>query len=359
MALFARKQKPFATPLALERQRLAQKRQREIAVERRRQQWQRFVGKYLRLLIGAVSLMLLMIVITFFIVTLHREQVYVVSEITFYGNQRIPSEELRLALEVYKGGSLLTISRHELTSRLKTQFTYLDQVSLTKLIPGKLEVGIVEKLPASVIINLAGAYLLDKNALVLAVIKSTPAEGITFEQSQIVAGYGDPNAAIVRELYLSKIAKVEDRAKVDWATVPLAEKESSLLEIQQTLAARLAQQLKSGIDAVELSEFKDLNRLFTYENVEYTRGEVIDDSYILISQRVNAYFNVRDELKVNEILWQSPYTIRVSVVSGKRFILSSIDDLDAQLAKLEPIIKNGLLAQGWSFDLRGAKIVVR
>lgn len=362
MRLFGRKKtQPLIknNSLAEERRMLAQKRKREIDSQRQREIRQRFVTKYLRIIVVGLIITLVLGLVGIVVSALHSEEVYLVTDISFYGNQRIPSAELQTALEIYKGSSLLTISKYDLSARLKTQFTYLDSVVVSKLLPGKLEVGIVEKVPSSVLINLTGAYLLDQEALVLTVLKSTPAEGITFEQSQIVAGYGDPNSQIVKEIYLSKITKPEDRAKVEWDKVPLAEKEAALREIQQTLASRLAGQLEEGVIAVEASEFKDLSKIFTYDNTTYKAGELIQANYLKVSERIVEYFDTREELRVTEILWQSQYTIRVSVVSGKRFIVSAIDDLDSQLFKLEPIIKNGILNQGQTFDLRGTKIVVK
>jgi cell division septal protein FtsQ len=342
-----------------DRSQLAVQRQKEL----RRQEFNAkviaVVTKYFRRLIVIVSILLVLFLSGFAIFKLHSEQVYIIKQISFHGNQRISSEQLHEVLDPYLGRSMLLVSKRELEGVLRQKFTFLKTVFVRKLLPGRVEIELAERRPVTSLINLTGAYMIDDESQIVGVLHQVSAEGLTFEQSQIVSGYGDVNAPVVQEFYLSKIEKQEDKDKVKWEEVPVKDKESALREIQQNLTARLRLQLEEGRVKVEESNFKDLPRIYSYDALTFNLGDSLDKVYLTYTQRIWSYFETSATLKAEGVLWESIYLIKLTTNQGKTFFFSSTDDVELQLEKLDAVIENGILTRGSEFDLRGKKIVAR
>jgi hypothetical protein len=350
---------PEASTREKERHKLANQRLKELRKQQRQERVVRLLAEHGRkVLVGGV-LAVILVTLGLVVTALHSQQVYIIQEIEVAGNERIPKAELENLLAEYKGKSMLLVSKSEITGKLTRQYSYIKNVFVRKVIPGKLYVDLFERKPSLMLINLAGVYLLDDDSYVVGVIHQLEAEGLTFDQAQIVAGYGDINAAIVKEFYLSKITTQEEKDKVKWEEVPVADKESALNEIRIVLNTRLTQQLREGEVFADESDFKELERINSYDNKAYQQGQQVDGNYLTFGIGIRNHFANLQQLKITQMLWESNYLVRVSTEQNKTFYFATTDDIDLQLGKLDAVISNNLLPTGSQFDLRGKKIVVR
>lgn len=358
--LFSRliRRKPVQDPKYTERARQARKQRQQMRQKLWRQKLRTYLIQHSQRLLISVIVLVTVGLIALFVFFVHSSGAYTITEINFYGNQRISGEHLRQLYADYLGGSMLAISNRQLEQVVLDEYSFVRYVDARKYLPGRVDIYIEERVPRFSWINLSGIYLLDSEGVVVGLVADYESQGLTNEQSQVVSGYGDVNLSAVQELYLSRFENAEERDLVVWADVPWEDKWQSLMDLRQNLTIRLQEQLLQGIPTLDESDFSDLPRVFSFENIDYELGDVTEEIYALFSQRIIDFLAQETELEMTRLLWQSDYSILVNTTE-KEFTFSSADSIDYQLKKLEAIIDEGILGQAISFDLRGEKIVAR
>jgi hypothetical protein len=349
---------PNAGKFAEDRRKQAIRAEQRLRRDMRRAQFYAYLTSHFNILATIVGTAVVVTLLVLVGIGLHSANTYVIKDITIAGNKRITPEQLNEILDPFKGQSMLLVSRREVEHKIRQRFGFVRSVSVLKILPGKLKIEISERNPVLVFVTLSGAYLLDDEYTVVGILGRLEVEGLTFEQSQIVAGFGDVSSALVQEQYLSKLSE-EERQTVKWEEVKHEDKEAALNELRQVLNARLEEQLAQGKVVADASEFTSLLRAYSLSNAVWEQGDEVNPDYVDLSVGLNDYATKHPEqIVLSRIVWYSEYLIRVEM-SGKILLFSSVDDLSYQLRKLEAVIQNNLLSQGNEFDLRGEKIVVR
>lgn len=341
------------------REQEARRRQKQITQQQRRARVTAFLAHYLKRVVILVVIMVLVAMLGAGALAVHSSQSYIVQNFEISGNQRITVEQVQEVVNPWQGASMLTFSKRQLEQAIVEKFKYLKSVNVKKVLPGTVQIILRERNPSVVVINLAGVYLVDDDGIIVGVVTSYQVEGLTFQQSQIVSGYGDVDSDLVRESYLSQITDETERNKVDWSKVERDIKLQAMEDLRNLLTARLESQIEQGKTKFEESEFKTMPVVYSYENNSYIEGEAVPIDKINYPLTIVEFANRQKDIEVDRMLWQSAYTLMVQLKNNKRFIFSSVDDINWQLGKWNALIINGVVSKHAQFDLRGEKVVAR
>ncbi len=324
-------------------------------------------------------------------------------EISIAGVEQLNVEEISQFLAEYRERSLLSLSAGEVESRLQENFTYIKEAYVRKIIPNKLEVEVVERFPAFSYVNMAGAYLIDEEGVVIRVLDYEETAPLTEEELAIIEGYVNPNSEKIKARYIEQLpaeeqekiqlqeareerlareaqrsaqssslsasststdsatstdtAEIEEEEKFVWEEVPLKKKQAVIDEMRKEYLVRVTSRLERFNGKV-----KELNlnllRVVELDVYAFQQGEEFD------SERFDLISTVRQELtlagySLHEINWRTPFNIRARIASGTEIVFTLSKPLSRQLSELAAIERVQTVNRLQEVDLRGELIAVK
>ncbi len=314
--------------------------------------------KYLRL--GLLGLIILVVIAVLGGVAyyLHREQVYILKNITVEGNSAISELEIVSELADLKDKSLITFSSSDIENRLKAKFPYIKDVFARKLLPGQLVVQIKERFPTNAYVNLSGSYLIDDDRVVVGIITSEAATALTANEILIFDGYGDINANYVFEQYLTKISSDAEKSKVVWDQVPESAKRQALSELKAALQTRIDTAFRAHEQSVTQAGWSTLRLMEGSDASDFKTGDRFPESKFELVANVAKYM-AEQELPVSKYLWQSDFSLLVQLSNNQQILFTTTKDLNRQLVALEAVRNKGDLERASVVDLRSELVAVR
>lgn len=289
---------------------------------------------------------------------LHQQRTYVITDITVSGNTQTSSLAIVSALDNLRGTSLLLVSTASVEQKLLSEFPYLKQAVVRKVLPGKIEIEVVERFPVMSYINLTGVFLLDDEGVVVTVVTSNEVPALTTEEQLVFDGFGDINANYTYEKYRSKFTDEEERAAIKWEEVPENEKRAALDELKNDLVVRVIAQQDAGLAVLNQSQFAQLPRVFAVDANAWKLGNKFLESKFEISKAIIDYLTV-EQLGIIKIQWQSDFTIIVDLVEGKQLLFTSTRDIHVQIQALETLRSRIDMTNVRIIDLRSELVSVR
>lgn len=289
---------------------------------------------------------------------LHQQRTYIITDITVSGNNQTSSLSIVSALDYLRGTSLVLTSTSSIEQKLLTEFPYLRQAIVRKVLPGKIEIDVVERFPVLSYINLTGVFLLDDEGVVVTVISNNEVPPLSTEEQLVFDGFGDFNADYVYERYRSKIAEGEERDAIKWEEVPAEEKRLALEELRQELVVRVIGLQDAGLAALNQSTFTALPRVFAIDATGWKLGDKFLENKFGISKAIIDYLTI-ESLGINKIQWQSDFTIVVDLSEGKRLLFTSTRDINLQIQALQTLRGRIDMSTARTIDLRSELVSVK
>jgi hypothetical protein len=314
--------------------------------------------KYLRFGLFAVIIVVFLVIFGGVAYYLHREQVYILRDITVEGNKAISELEIISELNDLKGKSLLTFTTGDVENRLKQKFPYIKEAFARKLLPGKLEIQVVERFPTTAYVNLSGSYLIDDDRVIVGVIISEPAPAFTDDENKIFDGFGDINANYVFEQYLTHIQSDADKSKVVWEQVPDADKKNALNEIKAALQARLDNAYRTHEQAVTQAGWSTLRLIEGSDATDFKTGDKFPQAKFDLVRSVSQYL-ADQQLPVSKYVWQSDFSLLAQLSNNQQILFTTTRPLAKQLTALDAVRNKGDLSRARVVDLRSELVSVR
>ncbi len=317
--------------------------------------WLRKKAKLGLIIAGAI---VLLIAIVGVVSVAHTAEVYKLEEIVVLGNSQITDLEIISALQHYIGTSLWLTPTTQVETELREIFPFLRAVYVRKLLPGKLEVRIVERFPVMAYVNLSGAYLVDEDNVVISQLGASEAVGLNDDELLVVSGYGDVNAAYVYEKYRAGIESEEERDKVVWEEVPEAEKKQALESLRQELLIRVKVSLEFNSTLVAQSGVVDLPLVLGYDADVWDPGQKLRGERYLVSKGIIDYM-AAEALSLVKLEWQTDFTVVATLAEGVQIFFTSTKPIEGQLWLLDTVRQQAELIGVTSIDVRGELVAVR
>lgn len=356
----SRNQRRGIIPTKLQREKLPdlrKQRQREERSRRLSELARSFKSK-LKLIVGILIAIAVVAVVGFLIYIAHREEVYVIKDIQISGNVQASKVELLAELQKYQGSSLLLVRSPEIESDLKVKFPYLKAVYTRKILPGTLDVEVVERFPILAYVNLSGVYLIDEDQIVATILVSNEVAQLTSDEKQILAGLGDWNANYVYEHYLSEITDDKERAKVKWDEVDPKTKNRALSSLQKELETRVNSLLNENLNTFAQSQFNELPKVIGLDSNIWRLGDKFDSEKYSLSSAVTKYLQ-KIGWKINELRWISDFTLDAKLKDGRQVYFTTTRDTEDQLNALEALRTKVDIKGVTEIDVRGTTVAVK
>lgn len=267
---------------------------------------------------------------------LHENSVFVVQKVEIVGNEEISDLQIISTLGQLEGQSLIEISGADLEDRLEQEFPYIRTAYVDKLLPGQVRVTLVERFPEFVYSNLSGAYLIDRDAVVVEVLGVEQQSELTDTERLIVEGLGDFDADYVLTEYISQIEDDEELENLDWSKVPNKEKREVLEQMKQSIQTEVNELRKEKTEFVRRAGFDRLPAAFGYDAKLYEVGEQFNSKQMTYTQGVTNYLK-GENIAFVRLIWLSDFTMEAIVSSQLRILFTSTRDLENQIASLQTL----------------------
>lgn len=288
---------------------------------------------------------------------LHSQKTYLIQEVVVQGNQQTPSLAIVSLVDEIAGDSLLLLSTSYIEQRLLAAFPYLKEVTVSKVLPGKLIIDIAERFPVAAVVNLAGVYMVDAEGVVVTVVTEQEAVELTESQRIVISGFGDPNAEYTKEKFLAGIADSAERAKVDWGTVPLEQKQTALVQLREDLLTTVGALRGALLESFAVSSFTATPVVLYLDSVNWDLGKSVDKSkFKMVNEVIN--FSTQSDLVINQLSWDSDFTLRLQT-GGLAILFSSTRSLESQFTDLVALQRRLDLSGAVQIDLRSEVVAVR
>lgn len=306
------------------------------------------------------------------------DQQFAVSDFVFIGNNQLDDSKLEASLSEIRGTNIFLLRTTDVAGKLIRENFFVKSVWIRKYYPNKLLINVTEREPSLTYINLAGVYIVDSDGNVL---KQLFNEKLNFTQEglDIINGFGDPNAAYVRERIMSNLSITPtptpsntllikpDSSPTPTPTpadffedIPISEKIKVLNEIKDELIETVNDTLDKNSTNVSQTEFAGLPRVFVYENNEYSENDIIDKNRLEVTNEANRFLKSSTEFIVERIIWQGRYLVVFKLTTGEEITFGTNRKASEQLEDML-IIQNQLRLEGKTFlklDLSSKKVAV-
>lgn len=363
-----------------------------------------FFKKYYRFFLGLSSILALLIIV--FLASRYVVQTgfFRVQEIKVVGAEQLSVADVSVSLAEYMDRSLFSINAGEVSQKLKDEFSYIKEVYIRKQVPDKLEIEVVERYPFLSYVNMAGAYLVDREGVVVSVLDYEETVPLTADELAIIEGYIDPNSERIMNRYIEQLSPEEqeeirlqiarqerlERQKAaakssstssseseefsasqeqasedpvaeedlfNWEEVPLKKKQSVIDDLRQEYQVRVDSRLERFHTAVENTGLKLIN-IEELSVDEYQKGE--DFSV----QQFNFMTTIKERFKeygfaLQSIDWRTSFNVRAAIWSGTEIVFTMNKSLEQQLAELAAVSRVQSVNRMQEVDLRGELIAVR
>lgn len=333
--------------------------------ERRRLYYQQQIRKW-RSIFLRYRILLITICIFFAIITcgafvahyLGENETFLLKEIQIVGNQEIQDLAILSKLTDVEGKSMFAFNTADLEYRLRTEFPYIKEVYIRKLLPSTLFVEIEERYPLFSYVNLTGAYQIDSEGVVLSVIFSDAGyKLLNYEEILLVTG-GSPNADFVKTYFENKQEDLDESEQRSWDELSSEERSGVLEEMRNQLNSKVEMRLQEN--KVRNLAFSD-SSLPVVEDVkigEYEVSSSFDTTKLNICKSVINYLTKLSQ-PWGRLYWESEFTFHAELTSGTVILFTGTKDIKRQLLGLESIRVTPNFRNAKIVDLRSELISIK
>lgn len=312
-------------------------------------------------LLYSVSGILILFFLFFILPKVDNLPLFTIDKFEIIGNESLSEDEIKLTAEKFKQRSLLTLSTDEVEEHIRENNLYVEEVYVRKVLPGTLEIEVVERYPSLIAINLSGSYLLDSKFRVISILNKQDFD-VTDYEVNVLLNYATIEDDFVKERYIASLSE-EERAEIKWEEVEAEKKQEVLDEVKEDINTRLTSFLSDQKALIVESPFKDLNiNYFLYpeeeisdrESKSYEIGEYLNRDKMSFTENTRIEF-LNMGFRINEIKWVSEFRLEITFDDFKKAILTDRDSLESQIEKMQLLIINSVVETQREFDLRGIK----
>jgi len=299
-----------------------------------------------------VFVLVITVILVVFVVSLVRSNKYLkVTNIELLADDqdKIKIEDY---LSKYKEVSILNIQPDQLANDLKKNFSEIRQVYVEKKLNGELDIEVVREVPAYLLTNLTGTYILNYEGKVIKVLYPTGLSLNDLEQ-KVLTNTLPLDDDTIKNKYLEKITDPVQKTKVDWTTVPTDQKQKILNDFINQLNAKIETYYKQVEDKIKASQYTSSISFFEDNNSQYNLGDSIDHTNIVFMGGIIDYLKEKN-LPIKRLAWISDYSLKVSLESGVNLIFSTERDIQDQLKDMDTVLFYGKLSGAKVIDVRSS-----
>lgn len=288
---------------------------------------------------------------------LHSQEAFILKDIVISGNDKISTLEIVSELQHLKGQSLFSFNAASIEQQLKEKFSYARDVEVRKVLPGTIEVEIVERFPVQARVTQSGAYLVDEDRVVVEVLYEDKVTDLTPEDRLILTGYGDANSKFIQDRYQNKIEDLPDEEQIKWEVLSDQRKQNELneyrSELENTVEARLSKN-KEALNGLNLQ----LAVVEDFSANTYAVGTKVESGKFSVSNFVFQNLAQKNYV-VQRLIWRTNFALYVNLEGGLQLIFSVTKDPGRQILEFETVKARGDLRGVNIVDLRSNLIAVR
>jgi len=289
---------------------------------------------------------------------LYDQEVFIVTEVLIEGNQEISDLQIVSTIGDLKGESLLEIQGFELEYLLESSFPYIRRVYVKKMLPGKIEILVEERFPELVYMNLSGAFLIDRDQIVVEALGVDQTRELSEEERLILDGYGDLEADYVFRHYTRDVESQDEIEQINWEEVPEAEKRQALEQIRNELLVQVLSLHDEKLSYVVNALYQSLPHVYGFDSDVYEIGGSFPIEIVEYSKTIREFF-LEEGIAVNKLTWRSAFTLEVNVLSNIQILFSRFRELDDQLIALQTVRTNTDIRGVRLIDLRSEVVAVK
>ncbi len=312
--------------------------------------------------IKVVLVLLTIVAVGFLIIPIiSSSDFYKVESITIVGNSRVAKEDISLVLSKYQDKSMLSFSNDDVKKAVITNIDFIKDVYVRKSLPGSLEVEVVEEFPELVLINLEGAYLIDKESRVVSIASASKLD-LSQAEIELIEGEDTFESDYIKERYLAGIKDQEERKKVDWAKVKIEDKKTIYNQVIMEISSKLDKLINESNEYTKSKLATTLPIIVEYNANLYAIGQSIhsvNNDLTFTRSLLEAFKEIK--IEVSKVVWTSKVIVEVHTKDGKKVIFIKSDErtLEDQIRDLKALSFNNRLNSGSVFDLRVTTISVK
>jgi len=250
-------------------------------------------------------------------------------------------------LESVKGRSIFLVRESDIANSIKSKYENIEDVYVYKFVPDRIEVEVVQSLPALVFSSFTKTTLVKKDGTSLGEVPSISSLKLLDYELKILNGEKDLNAQYIKDAFLSDLS-TDDRKTFKFEDVKPEDKEAKFNQIHDSVFQKVYQYRDSIKATLENTDYKNLPFFFSFATYE-------DNPQIF-----NTALEVSDGLKFRNIiatnnLFLSSYTLEEDTDSGKQILFSTKREISEQFLDLDSIIFAGRFSSARIIDLRSTR----
>lgn len=288
---------------------------------------------------------------------LHSQEAFILKDIVISGNNKISTLEIVSELQHLKGQSLFSFNAAGIEQQLKQKFSYARDVEVRKVLPGTIEVEVVERFPVQARITQSGAYLVDEDRVVVEVLYEDAVPELTAEDRLVLTGYGNANSKFIQDRYTNKIEDLPEDQQIKWEVLSDERKQKELNEYRAELESKVEARLSKNKEALaglglQLAVVED------FSASTYAVGTKVEAGKFNVSNFVQANLTQKNYV-VQRLTWRTNFALYVNLEGGMQLIFSVTKDPGRQILEFETVKARGDLRGVSIIDLRSNLIAVR
>lgn len=310
-----------------------------------------FINKNKRLVNVSIALLLLTIVgiVILALYLLIRNPLFSITEIEVLGNNTISTDNIISSAGDIKNQSIFTIKTDVIETKIQLAYPNIYKINVSKYLPNKIRITILEKEPKLLLVNLNGAYVLDENANIVDIIHQ---EDINYPEDRldIAAGIADENSKIIREVFekkyieekgLQNLSPEEQKLSLEknfnYTLITPQEKFNEFKKLRNTIINEIDALIANNQKSIQSSDFAILPQALLYDNTKYEKLDTVDKNRLELTLELMRYFskNPYGYILNGRPVWKGEIIVELKFSNGKTIKFGVLKKPSTQLEDFE------------------------
>jgi hypothetical protein len=288
------------------------------------------------------------------IILINNDNLFAVKEVSVNGTYRIDKTKVDQVVGEYVGKNILKISKNDVESKVKSNFSEVRNVYISKELNGKLNIEIVESSPVVVLINVNGITLLNNRALAVGTMEY-PKFTYTETELKLANDQISLDDKIIQERFEKSQEGIE--LKILWKDASQEAKKAMLEELKNEVKNKVNLYFNEAKNKLKTSQFADLTFISDTSPNADTSSFLTEESIIFALKISESLTKI--SIGIDNIGYLKGDTFSIATVHGKTLLFYPRRDVADQLRDLNILILNGIYNNRSVIDLRGEKISVQ